>query len=94
LTLTTSDFGDYVNFRVFRALIRIMPRAADPSLHGEVNRLLDLAPLRRVLAQVDIIYSNSLIEAWWRSLRHQQPCDEWESSTAGVRLPPQPGERL
>jgi putative transposase len=26
---------------------------------------------RRVLAQIDVGYSNSLIEAWWRSLRHQ-----------------------
>ena len=28
-------------------------------------------PLRRVLAQVDIVESNSILEAWWRSLRHQ-----------------------
>lgn len=27
--------------------------------------------LRRVLAQVDVTFSNSLIEAWWRSLKHQ-----------------------
>jgi transposase InsO family protein len=24
-----------------------------------------------VLAQIDVTYSNSFIEAWWRSLRHQ-----------------------
>jgi putative transposase len=27
--------------------------------------------LRRVLALVEITYSNSIIEAWWRSLKHQ-----------------------
>ena len=41
------------------------------NVNGEVNRLLDLAPLRRVLAQVDVSYSNSLIEVWRRSLRHR-----------------------
>ena len=41
------------------------------NVNGEVDRLFDVEPLRRVLAQVDVSYSNSLIEAWWRSLRHQ-----------------------
>ena len=27
--------------------------------------------LRRVLAQIDVSFSNSMIEAWWRSLKHQ-----------------------
>jgi hypothetical protein len=36
-----------------------------------VDRVFDVTPLRRVLAQIDVSYSNSLIEAWWRSLRHQ-----------------------
>jgi putative transposase len=27
--------------------------------------------LKRVLAQTDISFSNSLIEAWWRALKHQ-----------------------
>jgi transposase InsO family protein len=27
--------------------------------------------LRRVLAQVEVAFSNSMIEAWWRSLKHQ-----------------------
>ena len=41
------------------------------NVNGVVDRVFDLEPLRRVLAQVDVSYSNSLIEAWWRSLRHQ-----------------------
>jgi transposase InsO family protein len=40
-----------------------------------VNRAVDAtltsAKLRRVLAQVEVAYSNSVIEAWWRSLKHQ-----------------------
>jgi len=40
-----------------------------------VNRAVDAtltsAKLRRVLAQVEVAYSNSIIEAWWRSLKHQ-----------------------
>ena len=27
--------------------------------------------MERILALVDVTYSNSMIEAWWRSLRHQ-----------------------
>jgi hypothetical protein len=27
--------------------------------------------IRRVLAQVEVSFSNSMIEAFWRSLRHQ-----------------------
>jgi len=41
------------------------------NVNREVDGLFDVKPLRRILAQVDVSYSNSLIEAWWRSLRHQ-----------------------
>ena len=38
---------------------------------GEVDQLLeDSSSLSRVLAQIDIISSNSLIEAFWRQLKH------------------------
>lgn len=39
------------------------------NVNGEVNALLDLAKLRRVLAQVEVSSSNSMIESWWRSLK-------------------------
>jgi len=39
--------------------------------NDEVDGVFDVKPLRRILAQVGVSYSNSLIEAWWRSLRHQ-----------------------
>jgi transposase InsO family protein len=38
--------------------------------NAEVDALVEAGILRRVLAQVDLAFSNSLIEAWWRSLKH------------------------
>ena len=40
------------------------------NVNGEVDRLLGIGRLRRVLAQVEMTFSNSMIEAWWRSLKH------------------------
>jgi hypothetical protein len=36
-----------------------------------VNRLVQSGLLKRVLAQTEIAFSNSLIESWWRALKHQ-----------------------
>lgn len=36
-----------------------------------VDELVQSGLLKRVLAQTDIQYSNSMIEAWWRTLKHQ-----------------------
>ncbi|MCH8044070.1 MAG: transposase [Planctomycetes bacterium] len=33
--------------------------------------MVDSGLLRRLLALIDITLSNSLIEAWWRTLKHQ-----------------------
>jgi putative transposase len=41
------------------------------NLNSTVDDALGSGPLRRVLAQIDIVESNSILEAWWRSLRHQ-----------------------
>ncbi len=41
------------------------------NVNGTVNEFLFGGILRRVLAQVEIVESNSMIEAWWRGLRHQ-----------------------
>ena len=40
------------------------------NVNSEVDALLGLGRLRRVLAQVEVTFSNSMIEAWWRSLKH------------------------
>ncbi len=36
-----------------------------------VDKLVDSGLLKRLLAQTDISFSNSLIESWWRALKHQ-----------------------
>ena len=40
------------------------------NVNGEVDAFMGLGHLRRVLAQVEVTFSNSMIEAWWRSLKH------------------------
>jgi hypothetical protein len=40
------------------------------NVNGDVDALLGLGRLRRVLAQVEVTFSNSMIVAWWRSLKH------------------------
>ena len=39
------------------------------NVQGKVDAL-EAGLLRRVLAQTEVAFSNSLIEAWWRSLKH------------------------
>jgi putative transposase len=41
------------------------------NLNGAVDMVFDGSVLRRVIARIDVSFSNSLIEAWWRSLKHQ-----------------------
>jgi transposase InsO family protein len=41
------------------------------NLNQDVDKLLEGGILERVIAQIDVTFSNSLIEAWWRSLKHQ-----------------------
>ncbi len=53
---------------------------------GEVDQLLeDSSSLSRVLAQVDIVCSNSLIEAFWRQLKHAWLFLNTLDSTVAVR---------
>jgi len=40
------------------------------NVNASVDGLIERGLLQRVLAMVDICFSNSLIEAWWRSLKH------------------------
>ena len=41
------------------------------NVNGEVNATLFTACLDRILAQVEVGFSNSMVEAFWRSLKHQ-----------------------
>jgi transposase InsO family protein len=41
------------------------------NVNGRVDQLMADGLIHRVLAQVEVSFSNSMIEAFWRSLRHQ-----------------------
>jgi putative transposase len=41
------------------------------NINESVNALIESGIIKRVLAQVDVTYSNSMIESWWRSIKHQ-----------------------
>ena len=41
------------------------------NVNGAVDSILFTACLDRILAQVEVAFSNSLIEAYWRSVKHQ-----------------------
>jgi hypothetical protein len=46
-----------------------MPRRSE-NVNGSVDGALGAGELTRVLAQVEVTFSNSMIEAFWRSLKH------------------------
>jgi len=48
----------------------VMTDSGAENVSGNVDALLDHEGLRRILAQVEVSFSNSMIEAFWRSLRH------------------------
>ncbi len=41
------------------------------NFNSAVDKLVDSGLLRRLLAMTEISFSNSLIESWWRALKHQ-----------------------
>ena len=40
-------------------------------MNSNVDDLIQSGLLRRVLAMTELCFSNSMIEAWWRTLKHQ-----------------------
>ena len=44
---------------------------ASRTINSAVDKLVDSGLLKRILAQTEIRYSNSLIESWWRVIKHQ-----------------------
>jgi len=58
-----------------RGLVEVVPTVlADggvENFNSRVDELVDSGVLKRLLAMTDISFSNSLIESWWRSLKHQ-----------------------
>ena len=41
------------------------------NVNGNIDELIHSGLLRRVLAMTELRFSNSMIEAWWRALKHQ-----------------------
>ena len=48
----------------------VLADSGSENVNGAVDDLLSGEKLTRVLAQVEITFSNSMIEAFWRSLKH------------------------
>jgi putative transposase len=55
------------------------------NVNSAVDSILITACLDRILAQVEVAFSNSLIEAYWRSLKHQWVFLNTLDSVARVR---------
>jgi len=51
--------------------VAVITDGGSENVNTTVDDALGTGPLRRVLAQIDIVESSSRVEAWWRSLRHQ-----------------------
>jgi len=49
----------------------VVADAGVENVNGQVDELVKTGVLRRILTLVEVAFSNSMIEAWWRSLRHQ-----------------------
>src|SRR5262249_10133565 len=49
----------------------VLADAGAENVNAHVDELITSGALRRVLALTDLKFSNSMIEAWWRALKHQ-----------------------
>jgi len=49
----------------------VLADAGVENVNAQVDELITTGVLRRVLAFTELKFSNSTIEAWWRSLKHQ-----------------------
>jgi hypothetical protein len=49
----------------------VLADAGVENVNAEVDALIATGVLRRLLAFTELKFSNSMIEAWWRSLKHQ-----------------------
>jgi transposase InsO family protein len=49
----------------------VLADAGVENVNAQVDELIATGALRRVLAFTELKFSNSMIEAWWRALKHQ-----------------------
>jgi hypothetical protein len=40
------------------------------NLNTQVDAFVASGTIQRIIAQVDVVFSNSMIESWWRMLKH------------------------
>jgi hypothetical protein len=50
--------------------VTVLTDSGVENVNGTVDAFLSDGLLKRVLAQVEIVESNSLVESWWRGLKH------------------------
>ena len=48
----------------------VLADAGVENVNAQVDELIETGVLRRLLAFTELKFSNSMIEAWWRSLKH------------------------
>jgi transposase-like protein len=77
---TAENFDPGVTAQILIEAARSMTSAAVPTalvdggvenFNAAVDKLVQTGLLKRVLAQTEIQFSNSMIESWWRVLKHQ-----------------------
>jgi putative transposase len=49
----------------------VLADAGAENVNAQVDALIQTGTLRRLLAFTELKFSNSMIEAWWRTLKHQ-----------------------
>jgi putative transposase len=49
----------------------VLSDAGVENVNAQVDALIQSGVLRRLLAFTELKFSNSMIEAWWRALKHQ-----------------------
>src|SRR4030095_11008112 len=49
----------------------VLADAGVENVNAQIDVLIETGILRRLLAFTELTFSNSMIEAWWRSLKHQ-----------------------
>jgi hypothetical protein len=49
----------------------VLADAGIENVNAQIDALIASGVLHRVLAYTELKFSNSMIEAWWRSLKHQ-----------------------
>ena len=63
----------------------VLADAGVENVNAQVDELIHTGVLRRLLAFTELTFSNSMIEAWWRSLKHQWLfCTRWTASPPSV----------